>query len=46
VTACPYADVKVGERAFTIGAPRGLELINFEQAARRGIETVADQASV
>jgi S1-C subfamily serine protease len=22
----PYADVKVGERAFTIGAPRGLEL--------------------
>jgi peptidoglycan hydrolase-like protein with peptidoglycan-binding domain len=22
----PYADVKVGERAFTVGAPRGLEL--------------------
>ena len=22
----PYADVKVGERVFTVGAPRGLEL--------------------
>lgn len=22
----PYADIKVGERAFTIGTPRGLEL--------------------
>ena len=26
----PYADIKVGERAFTIGAPRGLELTMAE----------------
>jgi S1-C subfamily serine protease len=38
----PYADVKVGERVFTVGAPRGLELSLAEGiiSSKRALDTV------